>query len=134
MANVNNIDLMINIRDLIKENVTGINIYCNKFPTIKKAKDFPNKFILIKSMNHYNTGNINTYGNVEVCAYTRNLSSDNNQPDLHELKKITDVIYPILTNCIKGNTAVRSIRDRIINHSDIGYHYVSMVCETISLN
>jgi len=137
MAKTTNIDLLIAVRDMLEDYAgSSIEFFYSAVPSSVNAEGLPEEFILVKSTAQNNPGNIKTYGTIEVCIYVRNLSNENDysQPDLARLKTLTDIIYPILEDGVKYNTSIQNIKDTLINHSEIRYHYVSFVCETLSIN
>lgn len=128
------IDLLIAVRDLLEEKVGDIPMYDLMLPTHTSPSELPDSFVLIQPIVQYYHGDVDSYGTVEICLYARNTLPDIDQPDIPAIKELTDIVYPALQNAVKNNTAILDIRDKIVNHPEIRYHYNSLICETISIN
>jgi hypothetical protein len=129
---IDNIDLLIAARDLIKSGLTNAIVYDAVCPN----KNLPDEFILVKAGRQFDGGNVDVDGIVEVCVYARNLdgNDDNTQPDLHRLKPLTESVYAILFDAQKNGIFFQDTEITLVKDGDIGYFYNSLIIETKSIN
>lgn len=136
MKTVSSLDLLISIRNLFEEKLQEkqetIPVYESRFPTVDRV----NSFYIVKPILQRDIGNVNMLGTIEVCAYSSNLKkdADQSQPNLSELKRLTDIALSILDDAIKDATAITSIEtSEPIYHPEIKSFYISIVCGTFSI-
>ena len=135
MKATTNLDVIISVRNYLLSKLTKDSdvkkVYSIKHP----SKNLPDKFYLVKSLTQKDYGSIDQRGVIEICAYAKNLNQvdDQTQPDLSSLKSMVNAIYPFLDDAIIDNIAILSINSTTVSDSAIGYHYESLICETLSI-
>jgi hypothetical protein len=129
---IDNLDLMIAARDLIKSRLPEATVCDAVYPN----GDLPDEFILVRSLGQYDGGNVDVDGRVEVCVYVRNLSlnGDNSQPDLHRLKAVTEGVIAVLYDAQRNGIFFQDIQGTLVKDSSIGYFYNSLIIKTKSIN
>lgn len=135
MSTIDNIDLIIAVRDLLESELPSKGLNIKVYSVVFPSKDIPKEFFLVKDITQQDKGNAVIPGTVEICIYVKNLDKeeDQSQPNLSRLKALTNIAMPILNDAIKNSTAITSIKPKLVNHPTVGYFYQSLVCETISI-
>ncbi|WP_101690750.1 hypothetical protein [Dysgonomonas massiliensis] len=105
------------------------------YPHSHPSKNLPIKFYLVKSLRQRGDGGLKEGGFIEVCAYAANLNKvdDQTQPNILLLNSMSNKLHSILDDAIIGNIAILNIQETIVNEPDLRYHYVSLVCEILSV-
>jgi len=132
---VDNIDMIIAIRDLCHDIAKDAKIEIDVYPLSFPDSNRPDEFLVIKDFPIRDKGNAASYGSVEVCIYAHNLrkEKDSSTPNLERLKELTDIFLPKLNDGIKHSTAITSTTSRIVRHKEIHSFYQSIICETINI-
>lgn len=132
---VDNIDVIIAIRDLCADIAKDAKLDIAIYPLVYPASGRPDEFILIKDFPQHSAGNVMYRGGVEICIYRKNLKKQNDDttPDLERLKELTDIILPKLDDAIKNSVSIVSTKTTTVRHKEIKSYYQSIVCETISI-
>jgi hypothetical protein len=129
---IDNMDLIVATRDLLKESLGSIAIYDAVYPN----KNLPGEFILVRALRQSDDGNVDTDGRVEVCIYVKNLQKggDGSQPNLSRIRGLTKEVYPVLFDAEKNGIFYNRIEIQLVKDADLGYFYNSLVIETKSIN
>jgi hypothetical protein len=129
---IDNLDLIIAVRDLIKQADGSLTVYEAVYPN----KDLPAEFVLVKALKQTDTGNVDADGTVEVCVYVRNRGNgdDHSQPNLSRLKALTQAVYPALFDAEKNGVFLNSTEMTLVKDADAGYFYNSLIIKTKSIN
>lgn len=132
MKATTSLDVIIAIRaEIVAKLTDNTAVYSYSHP----SKNLPTKFYLVKSLRQRGDGGLKEGGFIEVCAYAKNKNyeDDQTQPDLSTLKAMSNQLYSILDDAIIGNIAILNIQETIVNEPNLRYHYVSLVCEILSV-
>jgi hypothetical protein len=129
---IDNLDLIIATRDLLKDRLGSIHIYDAVYPN----KNLPGEFVLVKALKQSDDGNVDTDGTVEVCVYVKNLqkNGDDSQPALSRIRSLTKEVYPVLFDAEKNGVFFNRIDLNLVKDADISYFYNSLIIETKSIN
>jgi hypothetical protein len=129
---IDNLDLIIAARDLLREKLGSIHIYDAVYPN----KNLPGEFVLVKAIRQSDDGNVNTDGTVEVCIYVKNRqeNGDDSQPDLSRIRSLTKEARSILFDAEKNGVFFNRIEWNLVKDADISYFYNSLIIETESIN
>jgi hypothetical protein len=130
---IDNLDLIIATRDLLKEKLgSSIHVYDAVYPN----KNLPGEFVLVKAIKQSDDGNVDIDGTVEICIYVKNRQNngDNSQPDLSRISGLTKEIYPVLFDAEKNGIFFNRIDLNLVKDADLEYFYNSLIIETKSIN
>jgi hypothetical protein len=129
---IDNMDLIVATRDLLKGSLGSIAIYDAVYPN----KGLPAEFILVKALRLWDEGDVDVDGRVEVCIYVKNLrkGDDNSLPDLSRIRGLTKEVYPVLFDAEKNGVFFNRIETTLAKDADIGYFYNSLVIEIKGIN
>lgn len=129
---INNMDLIIATRDLLKGSLGSIHIYDAVYPN----RNLPDEFILVKALKQSDDGNVDVDGTVEICIYVKNLQKgdDHSLPNLSRIHGLTREVYSVIYDAEKNGVFYNRIEGSLVKDSDTGYFYNSLIIETKSIN
>jgi hypothetical protein len=133
---IDNLDLLIAARDLIKAAMPYIAVYDYQHPQLNLNEPLPSEFIVVRPIAQHDRGGVIVDGTVEVAIYVTNIrtGSDNSQPNLPLLKSLTELTYATLFDAQRNGVFFNNIDVTLVRDANLGYFYNSFIISTKSIN